>query len=270
MGILNVTSDSFFDGGRYQHIDQALAQTEKMVQEGAAIIDIGAMSSRPGSKMIDPEEEAAILKSILPILISQFSSVIWSVDTVHATTASFASGLGVHIINDISGGHFDPNMLDVVAGHSLTYVAMHMKGTPEDMMTHANYQDLIMEILTYFVERRRKFEHFGIKDYAIDLGFGFSKDLQQNYELFSRISDFQIFDRPILVGISRKSMIYKLLGTSADDALNGTTALHMAALMSGANILRVHDVKEASECVKLYMQCIHVRDAMGTDNMQKS
>ena len=270
MGILNVTSDSFFDGGRYQHIDQALAQTEKMVVEGAAIIDIGAMSSRPGSMVIDPKEEAAILNLVIPTLIAHFPNVIWSVDTLHASTARFVADQGVHIINDISGGHFDPKMLEVICDRDLAYVAMHMKGTPTDMMTHTNYQDLIMEVLSYFVERKRRFEKMGIKDYAIDLGFGFSKDVEQNYELFSRISDFQIFDRPILVGVSRKSMIYKILGTSANEALNGTTALHMAALMAGADILRVHDVKEASECVKLYVQCTPRSASAGSQIMQKS
>ena len=252
MGILNVTPDSFYDGGRYTEEKALLQQTEKMLEEGASFIDLGAYSSRPGSRDISEEEEMRRIEPMVLSILDTFPDVILSIDTFRSSIARHCLEAGASIINDISGGDLDPQMMKTVSELNAPYIMMHMKGTPQTMTKHTSYQDLIKDIRFAFSEKIAKARQFKIKDIILDPGFGFSKTLTQNFKLLKNLDLFQIFEVPILVGLSRKSMVYKALGTSAESALNGTTALHMYALKQGATILRVHDVKEARECIRLY------------------
>ena len=254
MGILNVTPDSFYDGGQFEDLDQVMAKVGQMLDEGAVIIDVGGMSSRPGAKIISEKEE---LTRVIPVIFEikrKFPDAIISIDTLRAKIADRAINAGASIVNDISGGTFDLDMMNVVAEHQVPFIIMHMQGTPLNMQEQPSYDDVTLEILKYFAERLRRCNEMGINDVIIDPGFGFGKTIDHNYEILNKLSVFRIFDVPILCGLSRKSMIYKLLNTEATHALNGTTAAHMAALMKGARILRVHDVKEAVETVRIFKQ----------------
>jgi len=251
MGIINVTPDSFFDGGKYDSIDAVLKQVENMLDDGATFIDIGGMSSRPGAEMITSAEECLRVLPCIEAVKSNFPQVLISIDTINSETAKKAVQAGACIVNDISGGHYDNKMIQVVAELGLPYIAMHMRGTPETMHLQTDYEDVMKAVIDYFMELTDRCNAEGIKDLVIDPGFGFAKTLPQNYYLLNRLNELEIFDRPILVGLSRKSMVYKLLDIKPDQALNGTTALHTVALLKSAKILRVHDVKEAVETITL-------------------
>lgn len=254
MGVLNVTPDSFFDGGQYSNINDALRRVSEMVEEGASIIDIGGMSSRPGAEIIDIKEE---LKRVMPILKEvkrAFPEVVISIDTVHSEVAQRAIDEGASIINDISGGELDNKIWSVASENNVPYILMHMQGKPNSMQNNPKYDDVTLDILKYLRDKVYLLRNLGLKDIVIDPGFGFGKTVEQNYVLLSRLSSFKILDCPLLAGISRKSMIHRLLNIDAKDALNGTTACHMIALQNGAKILRVHDVKEAKECILIFEQ----------------
>jgi dihydropteroate synthase len=251
MGILNLGEDSFFDGGRYSNVANAVLQIEKMVSEGAAIIDIGAASAKPGSAIVKSELEISRL-SIIKEEIQKYPQVFFSVDTYNANTAVYAIDIGFDIINDISSGNIDPKMLETAADLKKPYIAMHMQGTPLHMQDNPQYVHVTKEVLAFFEEKIQTFKHKGIDQLILDLGFGFGKTVKHNYQLLREMDLFESIGYPILAGISRKSMINKVLNISAQQALNGTSALHMMALHHGASILRVHDVKEAIECIKLY------------------
>ncbi len=254
MGVLNLTPDSFFDGGQYSSEKAILTQVERMLTEGASLIDIGGMSSRPGATIVSAEEELLRIMPSIQLIVKHFSDVILSVDTVHAKVAKEAIAGGVHIINDISGGDIDPEMFTTVANLDVPYVLMHMKGKPANMQTKPAYDDVVQEVLDFFVKKIGELRALGVKDVILDPGFGFGKTLEHNYDLLKNLEVFKILELPLLIGISRKSMIYKILETSASEALNGTTALHMVALQQGAKILRAHDVREAKEVIQLYAQ----------------
>jgi len=251
MGILNITPDSFYDGGQFNELDTALKQTEKMLAEGATFIDIGAASSKPGSALISPEQEADRLFPLLEGLIKRFPKTLFSVDTYNSSIAKQALKRGVSLINDISGGELDQNMLEAVAQFSAPYVCMHMQGTPEDMQLNPSYDSVVEEQLYFFAQKIEQMNQLGINDIIIDPGFGFGKTLEHNYTILKNLHQYHNLNTPILVGISRKSMVYKRLNIAATEALNGSTSLHTVALLKGANILRVHDVKEAMEVVEL-------------------
>lgn len=252
MGILNVTPNSFYDGGKYGDEKAMLSQVEKMLDEGATFIDIGAYSSKPSAEFVTEEEEISRLVPMVQSVLNHFPETLISVDTFRANVARAAIENGACIINDIAAGSLDENMMKTVAELQVPYVMMHMKGNPQTMQSLAQYENVTKEILFYFSEKVAQARRLGINDLIIDPGFGFAKTLEQNFEVMDNLELFQTFELPILVGISRKSMIYKTLGTSAGFALNGTTVLNTIALQKGASILRVHDVKEAVECVKLY------------------
>ena len=258
MGILNVTPDSFYDGGRFEEETAVLQQTEKMMEAGASFIDIGAYSSRPGAKDISEDEELRRIEPMVTAIVDRFPEIILSVDTFRSIVARECLGAGASMVNDISGGDLDSNMMTTVAEFKVPYIMMHMKGTPQTMTEHTSYEDILMDIRYAFSEKLAKARRLKIKDIILDPGFGFSKTPSQNFKILKNLDLFQVFEVPLIVGISRKSMIYKTLDTTAEKALNGTTALHMFALEHGANILRVHDVKEAVECIRLYKE---IRDA---------
>ncbi|RRO13530.1 dihydropteroate synthase [Flavobacteriaceae bacterium 14752] len=252
MGILNITPDSFYDGGAYSSDQSLLNQVEKMLTEGATFIDVGAYSSKPNADDISTDEELKRLIPVLELLNSKFEKdILISVDTFRSKVAKEALSRNVSMINDISAGQLDPKILDVIAQHQVPYIMMHMKGSPQTMKSHAKYNDVVLEVKSYFSEKLQLTREKGINDVIIDPGFGFAKTIDHNFEMLNKFELFKDFDLPLLCGISRKSMIYKTLNTSADKALNGTTALHSLALHKGANILRVHDVKEAVECIAL-------------------
>ncbi len=251
MGILNITPDSFYDGGKHKNPTGVLKHTEKMLNQGATFIDIGAYSSRPGADDIDEDEELHRILPIVNLVLKEFPQTIISIDTFRHRVAKKCLQVGAAIINDISGGHLDGKMLDVVADFQVPYIAMHMKGTPQTMKEQTNYDDLLKDIFFYFSKIISESRDKKINDLIIDPGFGFAKTVDQNFQLLKHLDLFKNLKRPILVGISRKSMIYRTLDTDAKKSLNGTTALNMIALNQGANILRVHDVKEAMECVRL-------------------
>ena len=251
MGILNLTEDSFYDGGKNNSLNKALKHTEKMLSEGAFFIDIGVASSKPGSPLIKVDEEKKRLLPYLNALIREFPTTHFSIDTYHSEVAQISLDLGVSMINDISGGQLDSKMFAVVGAHKVPYVMMHMKGTPQTMKDLCQYDDLMVEMRMYFSSLIKRCTELHIHDVIIDPGFGFAKNTEQNFQILRELKEFQLLDSPILIGLSRKSMIYKTLGTNASEALNGTTALNMIALQNGASILRVHDVKEAMECVTL-------------------
>ncbi len=252
MGILNCTPDSFYDGGQYWDPYLAFRQAEAMLKDGATFIDVGGYSSRPGAPDVAEQEE---LKRVLPViegLVAEFPEARISVDTFRSEVARQALDAGASMINDISAGLRDAEMLPLVAERQVPYVMMHMKGTPQDMVEQTDYDDLVGDILFYFSERLEAARKLGITDCIADPGFGFAKTREQNFELLGRLESFRALNAPLLVGISRKSMVYKTLGVSPKEALNGTTALHMLALRGGAGILRVHDVREAMECIRLW------------------
>jgi len=251
MGILNVTPNSFYDGGKYSDEKVILHQVEKMLSEGATFIDVGAYSSKPGAEFVSSKEEIERLIPVVQLILKYFPKTLISVDTFRAEVANAAIDNGACIINDISAGNLDANMLPTVAKLQVPYIMMHMKGNPQTMQSLVQYENIIREMLFYFSERVAEARNLGINDLIIDPGFGFAKTLVQNYEVMNGLELFQVLELPVLVGISRKSMIYKALETEADFALNGTTVLNTVALQKGANILRVHDVKEAMECIRL-------------------
>ena len=251
MGIVNVTPDSFFDGGKLTNSDEIVGKVEKMLQDGATFIDLGGYSSKPGVDFVSESEELNRVIPIVKLLVEKFPDILLSIDTFRSEVAKQTVENGAAIINDISAGLLDENMLETVAKLQVPYIMMHMKGTPQTMQSLANYEDLLKEMSFYFSERIAKARSFGLNDIIIDPGFGFAKTIEHNYELLQNLELLQFHELPILAGISRKSMIYKTLETSPEEALNGTTFLHAFCLQKGANILRVHDVKEAVECVKL-------------------
>lgn len=251
MGILNITPDSFYAPSRPKRLEELVDKAGSMIAEGARLIDIGAQSTRPGSAWIDADTEWERLAGILPILARQFPDTIFSIDTFHHTVAEKAVHAGAGIVNDVSAGKLDDNMIATVASLGVPFVCMHMKGTPQTMSSLANYGDLMLEVTDYFIERINACRSAGIKDIIIDPGFGFAKKGEQNFELLNHLQDLQLLGCPILLGVSRKSMVTKTLGITAAEALNGSTVLHAIGLTKGASILRVHDVKEAVEAITL-------------------
>ena len=251
MGILNLTPNSFYDGGKYKDEIQVLNQVERMLDDGATFIDVGAYSSKPNAEFVSEEEELHRLLPIVELLVNKFPEVLLSVDTFRSQVAKKAIENGVAIVNDISAGKLDEKMIETVAKLNVPYIMMHMKGNPKTMQSLTNYEDILKEMIFYFSERIAVARSFGVNDIVIDPGFGFAKTLEQNYEVLQKLELFSMLELPLLVGVSRKSMIYKTLENSPEEALNGTTVLNTIALQKGAKILRVHDVKEAMECVKL-------------------
>ena len=251
MGILNVTPNSFYDGGKHNEINSIMHQVDKMLSEGADFIDIGAYSSKPSAEFVSEEEEIKRLVPIIKELVDHFPTIVLSVDTFRANVAKVAVEHGAGIINDISAGLLDEKMLETVADLKVPYIMMHMRGNPQTMQSLTNYEDIVKEMIFYFSERIQKARSYGISDIVIDPGFGFAKTLEQNYEVLHKMELFSMLELPLLAGISRKSMIYKVLENSPQEALNGTSVLNTIALQKGAKILRVHDVKEAVECIKL-------------------
>lgn len=252
MGILNLTPDSFSDGGRFNEQDSALLQTEKMLEEGASIIDIGGYSSRPGAADISPIEELGRIEATTIAIIKRFPEAIISIDTFRASVAKQMLEIGIHIINDISAGDLDSEMMATVGSYQVPYIMMHMKGNPQNMQSNALYEDVVQEVWAYFIRKIEEARSFDITDLVIDPGFGFGKKWQHNYQLLKRMGHFQQLQLPVLAGVSRKSMLYKFLKTTPDEVLPYTTALHLKALEQGANILRTHDVKEAVNMCKIY------------------
>lgn len=251
MGILNITPDSFYDGGKYKSDADFLKQTEKMLFEGATFIDVGAASSKPNVTVISEDEELHRIVPVIDLIIKNFPSTNISIDTYRSKIAQICVENGAAIINDISAGNFDNKMMETVAKFRVPYIMMHMKGTPQTMQGLANYENIFKEMLFYFSEKLADARALGIEDIIIDPGFGFAKTIAHNFEILKNLELFQHLDVPILIGVSRKSMIHKTLNTNSESALNGTTVLNTFAVSKGANILRVHDVREAMECVKL-------------------
>ena len=251
MGILNVTPNSFYDGGKHKEINSIIHQVNKMLSEGADFIDIGAYSSKPSAEFVSEEEEIKRLVPIVKSLVETFPNIILSVDTFRAQVAKASVEHGVAMVNDIAAGLLDDKMLETVAELKVPYIMMHMRGNPQTMQSLTQYDDIVKEMIFYFSERIQKARSFGISDIVIDPGFGFAKTLEQNYEVLHKMELFSMLELPLLAGVSRKSMIYKVLESSPQEALNGTSVLNTIALQKGAKILRVHDVKEAVECIKL-------------------
>ena len=254
MGILNITPNSFFDGGKYTNEKSILIQVEKMLTEGADFIDIGAYSSKPNSEFVSEQEEQNRLIPVINLVLNNFPKTLIAVDTFRANVAKAGIENGACIINDISAGSLDENMLQTVAKLQVPYIMMHMKGNSKTMQSLTQYENITKEMLFYFSKKVALARSFGINDLIIDPGFGFAKTLEQNFEVLNNLELFQMLELPLLVGVSRKSMIYKTLEISAEFALNGTSVLNTIALQKRATILRVHDVKEAIECVKLVSQ----------------
>jgi dihydropteroate synthase len=252
MGILNVTPDSFYDGGKFIEESGILRRVEEMIQQGATIIDIGGASSRPNSAIISEQDELLRTIKYIDLIIKHFPAVILSIDTWRSVVAREAIGAGASIINDISGGDMDAKMFETVAALQSPYVLMHMQGTPQTMQINPVYSNVVTDVIGSLKLKMEKLRSFGVHDIIVDPGFGFGKTNEHNFRLLKNLNLFKILKAPILVGVSRKSMINKTLNIKAQDALNGTTALNMSALMNGANILRVHDVKEAMETIQLY------------------
>ena len=252
MGILNVTPNSFYDGGIYKNSSEMLTKVGKMLSDGAAFIDVGAYSSKPSADYVSEEEELQRIIPIINLILEYYPETLLSVDTFRSEVAKVCIENGAAIINDISAGNLDDKMLETIAKYNVPYIMMHMRGTPQTMQAMTTYDDIVKEILFYFSEKVAKARSYGINDLIVDPGFGFAKTLDQNYEVLQKMELFEILELPLLAGISRKSMIYKTLQSSADEALNGTTVLNTVALIKGAKILRVHDVKEAMESVILF------------------
>lgn len=251
MGILNITPDSFYDGGKFKNEKAFLIQAEKMLKEGATFLDVGGYSSRPGAVNISEYEELKRVIPIISLLTNEYPNTHISIDTFRAKVARNALDAGASLVNDISAGSLDNNMMPTIAKYKVPYIMMHLKGTPQTMQNLNQYNNLITDIIYYFTEKIKQAKQLKINDIIIDPGFGFAKNIEQNFELLNQLELLKTLDHPLLVGISRKSMIYKTLKNNPENALNGTTALHSIALIKGAKILRVHDVKEAQECVTL-------------------
>ena len=252
MGILNITPDSFYDGGRYKDTKSILIQVEAFLDQGATFIDIGAYSSRPGAAFVSEEEELKRITPVIDLILKSFPNCKISIDSFRSKVIQKCVEAGAVISNDISSGKLDPLMFETIAKLKVPYIMMHMKGTPQNMQKHTEYEDLVNDIYLYFSDRINRANEHGIEDLILDPGFGFSKTLEQNYKVLNKLKVFKNLNYPILSGLSRKSMIYKTLESTSGEALNGTTALNMLALTNGTNILRVHDVKEAMECIKLF------------------
>lgn len=254
MGILNITPDSFYDGGQYTSEKHILYRIEQMLTEGVDIIDLGAASTRPGADILSPKDEIERIRKALTPIVTHFPEAILSIDTYQSEVARFAIEHGGGIINDVSGGQMDDKMFETIAHLQVPYMLMHMKGTPLTMQSLTQYEHLLDELVYFFSEKITKLHALGVNDIIIDPGFGFAKTVDQNYELLKKLEALTVFDLPILVGLSRKSMLYKFLDIEAKDALNATGISNFFALQNGANILRVHDVKEAKECIKLFQK----------------
>lgn len=252
MGILNVTPNSFYDGGKYKSETEILYQVEVMLNEGATFIDLGAYSSKPNADFVSEQEEVDRIIPVITLILRHFPDTIISVDTFRSEVAKKAIESGAAIINDISAGVLDDKMLETIAKYNVPYIMMHLRGTPQTMQSLNQYENIVKEMLFYFSEKVARARSYGINDLIVDPGFGFAKNIDQNYEVLQKLELFKVLELPILVGLSRKSMIYKLLNTNPQEALNGTTVLNTIALSKGATILRVHDVKEAAECIALY------------------
>ena len=252
MGIINVTPDSFYDGGKFKDEKSLLKQAEKMLVDGADFIDVGAYSSRPGANFVSEVEELKRITPIVKLIIKSFPNCIISIDSFRSKVINECVGIGASISNDISAGKLDPMMMETVGKLNIPYIMMHMRGTPKTMQNKTNYENIVNQVFEYFSERISTAKHHKINDIIIDAGFGFAKTIEQNYVLLKNLNHFNNLNYPILTGISRKSMIYNLLDCTSSEALNGTTALNMVALINGSKILRVHDVKQAVECVYLY------------------
>lgn len=252
MGILNITPDSFYDGGKYKSDSDFLTQVESMLADGATFIDIGAYSSRPGADHISEKEELNRLTPVLNAVCSRFSDIIISVDTFRSNVAKHAIEQGAAIINDISAGRSDKKMLETIRAFQVPYIMMHMRGTPQNMSSKTEYENLLVDVVKELSEQVHLAKKIGINDLVVDPGIGFAKNTNQNFTILKHLDYFDIFELPILLGVSRKSMIYKTLNCNSENALNGTTALNSIGLTKGASILRVHDVKEAMECIKLF------------------
>jgi len=257
MGILNLTPDSFYDGGKFKSEKHILLQTEKMLKEGATFIDIGAYSSRPGAEHINEDQELTRLIPVLELILHKFPDILISIDTFRSRVAEKSIDVGASMINDISAGNLDDKMFQTIASLQVPYILMHMVGKPQNMETNTNYKDLIMDIIFYFSKKINKLRTLGINDLIIDVGFGFSKTMDQNYELLQNLNLFKTLELPILAGVSRKSMLYKYLKISPEEALNATTVANTIALQQGANILRVHDVKQAVEAIRITNKLNH-------------
>jgi dihydropteroate synthase len=251
MGILNVTPDSFYDGKRYSDLPAALIQVEKMITEGADFIDVGGYSSRPGAADISEEEELSRVVSVIKEIKKSFPESVVSIDTFRSHVAQRALDVGADLVNDISGGDLDPGMIDVVSRADVPYIVMHMRGTPQTMNQLSQYENLVKEIIESLHPKIHELTKKGVRDVIIDPGFGFAKSVELNFQLLNKLDRLKVLEKPILVGLSRKSIIWKTLETTPEDALNGTTALHAIALVKGASILRVHDVAEAKQCIEL-------------------
>lgn len=251
MGILNLTPDSFYDGGKNNNLENALKKTEELLSEGADLLDLGAYSSRPGAEHISEETEYERLIPVVKAIAKEFPQALLSIDTFRSGIAKAAINEGAHLINDISAGEMDENMFQTIADLNVPYILMHMRGTPKTMSTLTDYSDLLAELSQYFTKKIIQLHDLGVNDLIIDPGFGFAKNIDQNYELLANLDRLKVLGHPILAALSRKSMIYKLLDSDAEHALNGTTAANTIALMNGANILRVHDVIEAKEALKI-------------------
>lgn len=252
MGILNVTPNSFFDGGNYKNEDEIVSQVEKMLTEGATFIDIGAYSSKPSAEFVSEKEEIERIVPAIELILKHFPQTLLSIDTFRAEVAIASIESGAAIINDIAAGELDDKMFEVIAKYNVPYIMMHMRGNPQTMQSLTQYDDIVKEMLFYFSEKVNKARSFGINDLILDPGFGFAKTTDQNYEVLQKMELFNFLELPVLAGVSRKSMIYKTLNNTAQEALNGTTVLNTISLTKGAKILRVHDVKEAVECVTLF------------------
>lgn len=252
MGILNVTPNSFFDGGKYKNESEMLSQVGKMLNDGATFIDVGAYSSKPSAEFVSEEEELQRIVPIVNLILEYYPETLISIDTFRSEVAKVCIENGAAIINDISAGNLCDKMLETIAKYNVPYIMMHMRGTPQTMQKMTSYDNIVKEMLFYFSEKVAQARSFGINDLIIDPGFGFAKTLEQNYEVLQKMELFEILELPLLAGVSRKSMIYKTLNSTAGEALNGTTVLNTIALTKGAKILRVHDVKEAMECVTLF------------------
>lgn len=252
MGILNVTPNSFFDGGKYKNEEEIISQVSKMLAEGATFIDIGAYSSKPSAEFVTEQEEIERIVPAIELILKHFPETLLSIDTFRAEVAKASIESGAAIINDIAAGELDDKMFDVIADYNVPYIMMHMRGNPQTMQSLTKYDDIVKEMLFYFSEKVKLARSLGINDLILDPGFGFAKTTDQNYEVMQKMELFNLLDLPVLAGVSRKSMIYKTLNNTAQEALNGTTVLNTIALTKGAKILRVHDVKEAVECVTLF------------------
>lgn len=251
MGILNITPDSFFDGGQYQNEKAILSQTEKMLKEGATFIDVGAYSSRPGANHVSEEEELKRIVPVVELLLKEFPGAYLSIDTFRSKVAKETITAGAALVNDISGGNMDEKMFETVAKLQVPYIAMHMQGTPQTMQNNPSYGNVTTELIKFFSEKIHELHQLGLHDAIIDVGFGFGKTIEHNFQLLRDLKFFESLNAPILAGVSRKSMLYKTLNITPQEALNATTSANTIALLHGANILRVHDVKEAVECVKV-------------------